>query len=417
MRKVALFTAIFILIASYMMLAPVYEFYAYRGKVPMPAWGYLTIPADSPQFSQLQDDQYSQAAAKAIEALEAHRKTIHSPGISAAVAIDGQLVWAGGSGWADIEADQPVTQQTQFRIGSTSKALTATLLARLVQENVLELDTLLSTTNLSHLNPDWTNITVRQLASHMAGIPHYGDSTEWAGLYQFMALNTRYDDVLDAVHLFDESDVLFAPGEDFSYSSLGTVLLSAAMQEAANTPFQQLMQTKVFAPLGMENTYPEPPIGEATTDMASFYWRNDESLPRVRLWRDVDLSHRLAGGGFISTPSDLVKLGLGFIDNRFIAEAIREQFWTVQTLNNGDKNEQHYAIGWRVPTFDYGEGIGELMTANHGGVSRGSQSWLMVIPKYQMVVAVNINTKTENFWDFGSICTELARSFIKARPH
>ncbi|GGD69601.1 serine hydrolase domain-containing protein [Lacimicrobium alkaliphilum] len=415
MRKLTLFTVIFILIAGYIMLAPVYQFYAHRGKVPMLPWGYLTIPTDSPGFSEVKDDRYTQAGKTMIEILESHRQKINSPGISAAVAIDGKLVWRGGSGWADIKANKPVNAQTQFRIGSTSKALTSTLLARLVQKNTLNLDTPLSRFDVSALNPAWDVITPRQLASHMAGIPHYGDNTEWTGLYRFMTINTRYEDVLDAVRLFDDSDMLFAPGEDFSYSSLGTVLLSAVMQQAAQVPYQQLMQTEVLAPLDMQHTHPEPPMGTASESMARFYWREDESHPVVRPWRDVDLSHRLAGGGFISTPSDLVKLGLGFINNEFIRPPVRQQFWTVQTLNNDKPNEQHYAIGWRVPRHDYGEGIAELLTANHGGVSRGSQSWLMVIPEYNMAVAVNINTNTDTFWDFGSVSTELARTFITQR--
>ncbi len=53
MRKLALFIVIFILIASYIMLAPVYQFYAHRGEAPMPPWGYVTIPADIPCFSQV----------------------------------------------------------------------------------------------------------------------------------------------------------------------------------------------------------------------------------------------------------------------------------------------------------------------------------------------------------------------------
>lgn len=415
MRKLVLFIVIFSLIASYIVLAPVYQFYAHRSEVPMPPWGFLTIPNDSPIFSEVKDHQYTAAATQATDKLEAHRKGINSPGISAAVAIDGKLVWLGGSGWADIEANKPVTAQTQFRIGSTSKALTATLLARLVQEESISLDVPLKGQDIAELNPDWQNITPRQLASHMAGIPHYGDNTEWIGLYRFMTINTRYEDVLDAVHLFDESETLFPPGEEFSYSSLGTILLSAVMQETTQTPYQDLIQAMVFAPLDMQQTYPEPPIGKAPENMARFYWRDDESQPVVRPWRDVDLSHRLAGGGFISTPSDLVKLGLGFINNDFIQPSVREQFWTIQTLNNGQENEQHYALGWRVPTYDYGEGIGQLITANHGGVSRGSQSWLMVLPEYDMVVAVNINTRTDTFWDFGSISTELARIFITAR--
>ncbi|PWK47889.1 serine hydrolase domain-containing protein [Pleionea mediterranea] len=414
MRNKILFAIIFIIIASYLLLSPVYQFYAHRGDVPMPFWNYQTIPDAAPSFSQVSDQRFESIANQAIKQLEQHRHSINSPAISAAIAVDGKLVWSGGSGWANLKKKQPVTADTQFRIGSTSKALTSTLLARLVQQNKINLDTSLDHLSLGELNPAWSNITPRQLASHTAGLPHYKGNSEWYGLYKFMALNQRYDEVLDAVKLFNESELLFQPGEEFSYSSLGTVLLSAAIEEAGGQSYQALINQQVLQPLDMTDTQPEPESHQKPKNLAEFYWRADESKPRVRPWRDVDLSHRLAGGGFISTPEDLVKLGLGFIDNEFLNENTRQTFWTPQTLNNGEVNHQRYAIGWRVHKFDMGQGIGEVLNANHGGVSRGSQSWLMVIPEHRMAVAVNINTKTEVFWDFGSVSTDLAKLFLQA---
>lgn len=414
MRRIVLFSTILIGTLCFMFLKPVYEFYAHRGEVPMPFWNHQTIPDSAPRFNKVFSPQYQKVANKAIVELDNHRRQINSPGISAAVAINGELVWAGGSGWANLSSNQPVTAETQFRIGSTSKALTATLLARLVQDGRIGLDTPLKQLELGELNSNWSAITPRHLASHTAGLPHYGGNTEWFGLYKFMALNTHYDQVMDAVALFDETETLFAPGESFSYSSLGTVLLSAVMQEVGEKSFQVLVQNEVLIPLGMTNTLPEPTQDKTTEQMAEFYWRNDESNPIVRPWRKVDLSHRLAGGGFVSTPTDLTKLGLGFIDDGFINADIRQTFWTPQQLNNGDVNEQHYALGWRVHKLNLGDDLGELINANHGGVSRGSQSWLMVIPKHRMVVAVNINTKTEVFRDFASIAKILSKRFLSA---
>lgn len=407
-----------LLVAGLYLGEPVYQFYAHRGKVPMPFWGYVDIPQDIPSRNEVHQAEYQQAAESALTLLKAHRQKINTPGISAAVAIDGEVVWAGTAGWADIADNRPLTPDSQFRIGSTSKALTATLFARMVQDEKLTLDTPLNQLTLGSRNPHWQNITPRQLASHTAGLPHYKENTEAVGLYRSIALNSSYRDVLDAVALFDDSDMLFSPGEDFSYSSYGTVLLSAVLQETGGKPYQTLMQETVLKPLTMVHTTPTTVSVHAeqeAANLATFYWREDESLPRVRPWRDVDLSHRLAGGGFISTPSDLVKLGSGFINNDFISEPVRAAFWTPQTLNNGDVNEQHYAIGWRVHDSDLGEGIGKVKIANHGGVSRGSQSWLMVIPQYRMAIAVNINSKTETFWDFGRISFPLARTFILSR--
>ncbi|MCC2616612.1 beta-lactamase family protein [Aestuariibacter halophilus] len=415
MRHVMLFIAILLVVATVSYGWPVYQFFAHRDAVPMLPWGWQTIPDNPPEFNQVFEPSLETAGSNAVQALQQHRARINSPGISAAVAIEGSVVWRGGAGWADIEEGRAVSGNTQFRIGSTSKALTSTLLARMVDGGDLTLDEPLSSLMDVVPNPAWQAITPRQLASHMAGLPHYGESTERYGVYKFMALDTRYENVNEAVTLFDDSEVLFEPGEDFSYSSLGTVLLSAAMQSAGGKPFQDAMHERVLAPLGMDSTGPEPPMGKASPQQATFYWRNDESLPCVRPWRPVDLSHRLAGGGFVSTPSDLVKLGMGFADDHFIPADVREMFWTPQHLNNGEVNEQYYAIGWRVLKIDFGEGIGELLVANHGGVSRGSQSWLMVIPAYNMAVAVNINANTEVFWDFGQASVAVARPFILQR--
>ncbi|MCO1333083.1 serine hydrolase [Microbulbifer sp. OS29] len=128
----------------------------------------------------------------------------------------------------------------------------------------------------------------------------------------------------------------------------------------------------------------------------------------------MDLSHRLPGGGYISTPSDLVKLGARYLDETYISAETREIFWAPQKLANDEVNQQDYALGWRYREQEI-PGVGLLRHANHGGVSRGSQSWLMVIPDYNLSVAVNINRKTEVFWDFGRVSLDIASAFIRAQ--
>jgi CubicO group peptidase (beta-lactamase class C family) len=379
---------------------------------------YVEIPDDAPQVQHLSVKSYSGAAETALGMLATHRSNINSPGISAAVAIDGQLVWAGASGWADIAQDKSMSTRSLFRLGSTSKALNASLLARMVDAGSIDLDTPISDYQIGKLNPAWQDITPRHLASHTAGIPHYNQNDDWRGMVRIISLDIHYENVADSVSLFDSSETLFAPGENFEYSSLGTVLLSAVMQEAANKPYQQLMQTQVLNPLDLQYTLPEPAVElreTQTPDLVTFYWHPDYDERRVAEWREVDLSHRLAGGGFISTSSDLVRLGIGFNSSEFISPRTREQFWTPQALNNGEVNEQNYALGWRVRESDFGKDIGTLFHANHGGVSRGAQSWLMVIPQYNMAVAVNINAKTDDFWEFAKVSYDLVKLFLQYR--
>lgn len=381
---------------------PAYQFFVYQKGAPYPSVGLLDLPASGPAHQTVSDGVDVQAARAALQALSEHRVQIQAPGISAAVAIGGEVVWTGVAGWADIEDKRPVTPATQFRMGSTSKALTATALARLVQDGRIDLDTPISAYVENLPNAQWRTLTPRQLASHMAGLPDYKENRDWVGLYHTMALRKHYANVFDSLEVFDGSPLLFESGTRFHYATYNTVLLSAVMAAAAGKPFATLISEEVTGPLGMASTAPDP-IAPAAT-MATFYWRKGEQF---KPWRRVDLSHRLAGGGFIATPRDLAALGSAWLDNSFIHLSTREVFWQPQQLRSGEVNEERYALGWRI----HGGDDYIAKNANHGGVSRGAQSWLMVIPEYQMSVAVMINATTDEFWDFAKVAVKLVDIF------
>lgn len=399
------------------LLWPAYQFFAYnKGTVPLPPFGWLELPEDAPSVQELFDPAYAAAGNQSLGAIEKHREKIASPAISAAVAACGKLVWAGAAGWSDLESKTPATTWTRFRIGSTSKALTGTALARMVQSGRMDLDAPIGNYLQPLPNTDWAKITSRQLASHMGGLPQYKENKDWLGLYHTLALRDHYDNMADALEVFDGSPLLYQPGTRFHYTSFHTVLLGATMAGAMQKEYLQLMQEEVFDPAGMTATIPAPTGGDYRNEIATPYKSNGKAgmKHRLRQWRPVDLSHRLPGGGFVSTPSDLVKLGSRYFDEDYISPETREIFWTPQKLSSGEINTQHYALGWRFHEKESPQ-TGPLRYANHGGVSRGGQSWLMVLPDYEMAVAVNINRKTEVFWDFGSVSMDIAGAFIRAR--
>lgn len=388
-------------------LAPVYAFYAHRGIAPMPPWGWLTIEGLVPEVQETYDPRYENAGARALRQMADYRAAHNLPSLSAAVAVGSETVWAGSVGFSDIASRAPVTPETLFRIGSTSKALTATALARLVERGEIDLDEPLSSYLAGIGNPAWSEITPRQLASHSAGIPHYGENEDWIGLYRSVALNYHYDDVRDSLSVFDSSPLLFAPGTDFHYSSLGTVLLGAAMSDASGSTYRELIFREVLEPAGMDSTFADGDDDQRESGRATLYFTDGQ---RFRPWRNVDLSHRLPGGGFISSPKDLVQLGKMYFDGEYLSAETRDHFWTPQRLADGSINEQNYALGWRWREWDIA-GVGVVRNANHGGVSRGSQCWLLIYPDYVMSVAFCTNAKTEEFSTFGQIYETLFRSF------
>ncbi|WP_251358649.1 serine hydrolase [Kangiella sp. TOML190] len=410
-KKTIVFSLIIIMVVWF--LQPIYSFYAHKDKLPLPFWGWHQLPEKNPLSEKLYGTRFTKAAQKSLHLIDNHKNTIHSPAISVAVAIDNKLVWAAATGWQDITGKKPITINSRFRIGSTSKAINSIALARLVDAGKINLDHTVDHYIKPLPNPAWQYITPRMLASHSSGLPHYKENTDLFGLYKTITLSTAYESMIDALEIFDSAQLLSQPGSQFSYSTLGTVLLGAVMESVEQKSYFKLVDDLVFEPLNITDVIIAPTTSTDGTNIATSYKRDNRNhQPNlVRKWRPVDLSHRLPGGGFAATSSDLVKLASAFIDTDFISLNTQQLFLQPQRLADGKVNAQNYAIGWRIANTSIGHH--ELvMHANHGGVSRGAQSWLMVLPKYRMAVAVNINSNVEHFWDFAKISMDIAEAFL-----
>ncbi len=141
------------------------------------------------------------------------------PGVSIAVGVDGQIVWAEGFGWADLEQRVPVTPLTRFRIGSASKGLTSAAVGLLHERGALDLDTPVRAYLPSFPEKKWP-MSTRQLMGHVAGVRHYVKEDE--ALREKEIYSSRhYDTVLESLEIFAADPLLFRPGTKYSYSGFG----------------------------------------------------------------------------------------------------------------------------------------------------------------------------------------------------
>ena len=134
-----------------------------------------------------------------------------------------------------------------------------------------------------------------------------------------------------------------APG--IRYSTLGWILVSAAVEAAANEPFFTLMRTKIFKPLGMIDTT----IDSATDpipDRVTFYYPRFGGDTRYgpELAREGNYSCFAGAGAFLSTPSDLVRFGLAINGGKLLQPATVKMLQTPQRLTSGE--ETGYGLGW-----------------------------------------------------------------------
>jgi CubicO group peptidase (beta-lactamase class C family) len=170
------------------------------------------------------------------------------PGVAVGIVIDGELAYAEGFGFADLEKKTRPDADTVFRIGSITKSVTALALLSLRDEGALRLDDPLTrfvpeAAGLVYPARDAPPITLRQLLTHTSGLPGRGS---FAG-----AQAPSESDVLRSLGGFALED---APGSTFRYSNLGFSLLGIASGRAGRAPFREVVGTRVLAPWGMTST-------------------------------------------------------------------------------------------------------------------------------------------------------------------
>ena len=372
---------------------------------------WLALPSKgAPAQQTLSVQHFEQAGDRALKALEKHRQEHGIPGLTAAVAIKDSVVWTGAVGWADVAERKPAHRDTIMRIGSTSKAVTATSLARLIDKGELNLDSPISNYSESWPNPQWHPLTPRQLASHTAGFPEYNNNGDRFGKLITLRGTRHYSSVQDSLEIFDDSPLLFEPGTDFAYSSFDVNLLGAVIAASQNQPFLSALDDLVFTPLGLVSSGGDHD-GIHRPHLAQFYQTDGT---RCRIWRPFDLSQRWPGGGLVSTSAELATLGVRWLDPEFIHPETRKIMWTPQALSNSEINEQQYALGWRFYSENPwpGQPGRTLRMAHHGGISKGAMSWLVVYPDYSLSIAVNANTRLENFSDFNAVEGYIAGYFL-----
>jgi len=375
-------------------------------------FGWTDMPdGPAPSQSEAYDARFEATGEAALAALSAMRNTYGVPGATAAVSLDGELVWAGAVGWSDLSTQAPITVDSVMRIGSTSKSMTTTVLARLSDAGVLAMTDRVAD-HAEPLNPDWGPLQLYRLMSHTAGFPGYDDNTDFPDNIDTLRMRGSYASVEDGLSLVDGSAMLHPPGETYHYSSFDVNVAAWTAVQATQTRFPDLLRQEIREPLGLETPLPGD-FGAPHPDQSVFYEiRNGD---QVRIWPQTDVSQRWPGGGLVSRSRDLVLVGGAWLDEAFIAPQTRDLFWTPVLLNDGTVNSENYAIGWRVgmSTTRFGED-NPVRVAHHGGVSRGAMSWLIVYPDLGMVAAVNINTNTPDFGDFAGVEREITRLFAEA---
>ncbi|MFB6098687.1 MAG: serine hydrolase domain-containing protein, partial [Salinibacter sp.] len=312
---------------------------------------------------------------RAVDVLETFMDTSRVPGLSGAIAVDGEVRWTGGFGYANLQHRVPATDSTRYRIASISKPIAATVAMTLVEEGRLNLGKPIRS-YLPLFPKKRGRITTRQLLSHTAGIRHYRDD-------EFLS-DTRYESRLGPVSIFADDSLLFEPGTQFSYSTYGYTLASAVMEAAADSTFLKLLEARIRKPLGLESIVPEK-TEQVIPNEASFYLvKTSNGDTTVVNAPYVDNSNKWTGGGLLATPADLTRFVSALLNGRILPENRVQQMFSTQA--EIEDESYHYGLGWFVGTDDQGR-----RRVWHTGGAVGGSGVVLFYPERELIIATLAN--------------------------
>jgi CubicO group peptidase (beta-lactamase class C family) len=243
-------------------------------------------------------------------------------------------------------------------------------------------------------------VTLGQAMSHRAGIRNYGMCLCFP-VWEHQ--NKRhFANIDEQAEIVRDSPLLFKPGTDFAYTSLGYNLAGAAIEQASGQTFGTYMNDAVFKPLGMAGTS----LNE--TDAAGFYEIEPGQYKRAYA---VDNSIRWPSGGIVSTPSDIVALGNAMLDDRLLSAATRKLLVSVPAEGRTEDG-RIYAYGWRHSDWSLFDGKLKLDSYHHNGTAVGSTSVFVILPEKKMVLSVMMNKGGEDVDDISLVADQILQAFI-----
>ena len=207
---------------------------------------------------------------------------------------DGEVLMEAAAGTTGTSPDGDCTLETRFQIASVSKQFTAAAILLLADRGVLLVDDLVR--NWLEGGPaSWNGMTVHHLLTHTAGLVHWQQIPELD-----LTAPIEADQLL---RIFRGVPLLSAPGEHYSYSSPGYVLLAHIVERAAGQPYASFLHREIFAPAGMGATFAGNSRGRSGVAVGHHSGEIVASF-------ELDILG-MGAGDLWSTVGDLTRLGWG----------------------------------------------------------------------------------------------------------
>lgn len=304
----------------------------------------------------------------------------HTPGAAIGIVLENKLAYSFGVGASSAETGAPVDPNMLFRLGSTTKMMTATAIAALAAAGKLNFTDGVGK-HVRGLDPVIAALTIRQILSHTSGLKDEA------------VMNGRHDDAAlsDEIRKWKPDWLFTKPGAIYSYSNPGFWLAGLVVESVTGKPYADAMEELVFKPIGMTSTTLRPTM--AMTHALS--QGHDAVKGEAVVIRPLaDNAANWPAGSIFSNLADLARLTVALMNAGEAAGKVGISKVMVTALTT-----PHAEIPGSRAKYGYGLEIDSQGTEpywNHGGSRAGYGSFIGMLPNRHSAVIVLTNRTGEN---------------------
>jgi len=296
------------------------------------------------------------------------------PGCSAAVGIEGDVVWTGAHGLADLDNGDKITDKTVFDIASVSKQFTASAILLLADNGKLSIEDTLA----SHVPglPQWADtVTVAQLIHQTSGIPDYIGLMEDAG-YEYTERTTQEQAVQVLAKV---RELQFEPGSQFDYSNSNYLLLADIVRQVSGQPLPAFLSAEIFDPLDLAMSM-DPKLAPGSAMPYDYDDGTGDYTAAVSNWEQI------GDGAIQTTPSQLVRWADNYRTGKVGGQALLDAQLAGAVDTGSDDGDRYGAGIYLLPD-------GGL---SHDGSWSGSVTSFQISPDRRTSIAVSCNTGNQD---------------------
>jgi CubicO group peptidase (beta-lactamase class C family) len=346
--------------------------------VSLPQIGYAQGAAQTQVTTDLQ-----KSLQTIEEKVEKRRAELGIPGMSLAIVKDGQVIYAKGLGYKDFEKKIPATADTQFAIGSATKAFTALSILMSQDEGKLSLDDspkkYLPYFKMKDADTD-KNMTVRDLMAHTSGL----NRTD-------LAMITGQLNRQELIRVAGEAQPMAKLREKFFYQNIMFAAAGEVVASVQKTTWEKFVPKRIFKPLGMTNSTMDMKQMQKAKDYSFGYQYNFDTKETRKLpFRDID---EVAPAGSInSSARDMAKwitfvMNGGVVDGKRLVSEKGFEEWTKPQMKITPDGKVSYGLGWFLREWK------GLKVVEHGGNIDGFNALVAMIPEKKLgfVMLTNVS--------------------------